>query len=163
MLRLPAFAGARFVPKVLRVHTFRQCTHRIAVGVPQWQAGKDFLWQVFYSDTEMQKFECDKCGACCKGRLIVEADDLDVMREPRLIEADPQHAGMSVEETIRGMQQEWKAVILACGHPCAFLGQDNLCTIYPSRPNCCVAFEAGDEQCQEARAAEGLPPLLPVE
>jgi len=107
-------------------------------------------------------YECDKCGACCKGSLLIEADDLDVLREPRLIEADPHHAGKPVQQIMHEIQTEWKAVLLACGSPCAFLGADNTCTIYPTRPNACVGMQAGDEQCQNARAEQGLSPLLPV-
>jgi Fe-S-cluster containining protein len=44
---------------------------------------------------------------------------------------------------------------------CPLLGADNLCTIYPSRPNCCVAMQAGSDQCQLARGMAGLPPLQP--
>ena len=110
----------------------------------------------------MPRFECDKCGACCKGSLIIEADDLDVIREPRLITADRHHRGKSVTQMVFEIQQEGKAVMLACGSPCSFLGADNQCSIYPTRPNCCVAMQAGDEQCQDARAAHGLPPLLPI-
>lgn len=111
----------------------------------------------------MPKFECDKCGACCKGSLIVEVEDLDVIREPRLIDADAHHADTPVDQMVREMREEWKGVIIACGKPCSFLGQDNQCTIYPTRPNCCVALQAGDEQCQDARAAAGLQPLLPIQ
>jgi Fe-S-cluster containining protein len=110
----------------------------------------------------MPTYECDKCGACCKGILIVETDDLDILREPRLIDADPHHRGKSVAQVVSEIRNEMKAVVIACGHSCSFLAADNRCTIYPTRPNVCVAFEAGDEQCQEARAAHGLPPLLPV-
>jgi Fe-S-cluster containining protein len=110
----------------------------------------------------MPRYECDQCGACCKGSLIVEADDLDVLREPRLIGADRHHAGKSVERMVQDIQTEMMAVILACGSQCPFLGGDNRCTIYPTRPNVCVGMQAGDEQCQEARAAEGLPPLEPT-
>lgn len=111
----------------------------------------------------MSQFECDKCGACCKGSLIVEGDEIDVLREPRLIDADRHHTGKPVLQLVREIQEEWKSVIIACGSPCAFLGTDNHCTIYPTRPNCCVGLQAGDEQCQAARATEGLPPLLPLE
>lgn len=110
----------------------------------------------------MSRYECDKCGACCKGSLIVEADDLDVLREPRLIDVDRHHRGKSVEQMVHEIQTDMKAVILACGSACPFLGGDNACTIYPTRPNVCVGMQAGDEQCQEARAAEGLDPLEPV-
>ncbi len=110
----------------------------------------------------MQRYECDKCGACCKGALIVEADDLDVMREPRLIDADAAHRGRTVEDVVRGVQEQGQAVLLACGSACQFLAADNRCSIYPTRPNVCVAMQAGDEQCQDARAAKGLEPLLPI-
>ena len=112
----------------------------------------------------MPRFECDKCGACCKGSLIVEVEDLDVVREPRLIDADPHYHGKSVEQVLVQFQTDiGRAVIIACGKPCSFLGEDNHCSIYPTRPNCCVGLQAGDEQCQEARADHGLAPLLPVQ
>ena len=111
----------------------------------------------------MLRYDCDKCGACCKGSLIVEADDLDVLREPRIVEADLHYSGKPVEQILVELQTDiGRAVILACGQPCAFLGQDNRCTIYPTRPNCCVGLQAGDEQCQQARADAGLSPLLPL-
>ena len=111
----------------------------------------------------MERFECDKCGACCQGSLIVEADDLDVMREPRLIVGDKSQGDRSVEQVIREIQTEGKTVLLACGSPCTFLDSNRLCSIYPMRPNCCVAMQAGDEQCQQAREAAGLSPLLPMD
>lgn len=107
-------------------------------------------------------YECDNCGACCKGNLIVEADDLDVLREPRLIDADRHHKGKTVQQMVHEIQTEWKAVMLSCGTACSFLNAANLCSIYPTRPNCCVGLQAGDEQCQMARDAEGLPPLCPA-
>lgn len=104
-------------------------------------------------------YDCDHCGACCEGPFIIEADELDVMREPRLLDADPHHRGKTVEQMLEDMQ-EGMAVILGCGGPCAFHA-DSRCSIYPTRPNCCVGLQPGDEQCQEARACKGLPPLEP--
>jgi Fe-S-cluster containining protein len=46
--------------------------------------------------------------------------------------------------------------------PCMFLGNDNLCQVYPTRPNACVGMQAGDKQCQAAREEAGLPPLDPT-
>jgi Fe-S-cluster containining protein len=111
----------------------------------------------------MPRYECDKCGACCNGTLIVEADVLDVLREPRLIEADRYWRRKTVLQVIDELQ-DGKAVLIACGRkrPCPFLNTENQCSIYPTRPNTCVAFQAGEEQCQEARAANDLPPLEPV-
>lgn len=47
--------------------------------------------------------------------------------------------------------------------PCKMLGSDNRCTVYPTRPNVCVGFRAGDEQCQGARRMAVLSELLPVD
>ena len=102
---------------------------------------------------------CDQCGACCRGHLIVEADDLDVLREARLISADPHYTGQSPEEVVRHLRDDVECcVTVACGAPCPFLG-GNRCSIYPTRPNACVGLLAGDEQCQAARREEGIPPL----
>jgi Fe-S-cluster containining protein len=109
------------------------------------------------------RYACDRCGACCKGGLIVEADELDVLREPRIIESDPHWRDRTAEAVLHELRSEFgKAVVLACSRPCTFLGSDNLCTIYPTRPNVCVGMEAGDEQCQAARLAAGLAPLAPI-
>jgi Fe-S-cluster containining protein len=111
----------------------------------------------------MIRYECDRCGACCKGHLIVEAYEVDVLREPRLISADSHNAGQSLEQAMRELQDEFKCVLVAGGQACKFLDSGNRCSIYPSRPNECVAMEAGDEQCQKTRETEGLEPLAPAD
>jgi Fe-S-cluster containining protein len=110
--------------------------------------------------TPPASYVCDNCGACCKGHLIVEVEELDILREPRLIEADRHHQGKTVEQMLDAYSNGM-AVIIAISKPCPFLAEDK-CSIYPTRPNCCVGLQAGDEQCQESREAEGLPPLLPI-
>ena len=113
----------------------------------------------------MVKYECDRCGACCKGPLIVEAYELDLLREPKLATADnsAHYQGMDADQLMAELEQYGKCLMLAGGdRGCSFLGADNLCTIYPTRPNVCVAMQAGDEQCQLAREAHGLPPLRPA-
>lgn len=102
-------------------------------------------------------YECDLCGACCRGTLIVEAYYLDALREPRILDADVTGRKPALDD----LDDESRCVLLACGLPCRFLSADGRCTIYPTRPNTCVGFEAGDEQCQEARTKLGLPPLQP--
>jgi Fe-S-cluster containining protein len=105
-------------------------------------------------------YQCDQCGACCKGTVIVEADYLDTRREPRLIQLQvgPYRANQ------RELEEDDKIVLLACGtdKPCRCLGADGRCTIYAARPNVCVAFEAGSEKCQEVRAQLGIEPLQPT-
>ena len=107
------------------------------------------------------KYECDKCGVCCQGGLIVEAEWVDVVREPRLREADRHYRDHSITEVLELLRDEMRVVTLACGHVCPFLGKDKSCSIYPTRPNDCVGMEAGDEQCQQARRSAGLPSLSP--
>ena len=106
------------------------------------------------------RFECDQCGACCR-QLIIEIQHLDVVREPRLLD----HAKLCDGHGKITYEDDWEKIyMLACGetHPCSFLGADNRCAIYPTRPNCCVGMQAGDEQCQDARAMAGLPALAPT-
>lgn len=107
------------------------------------------------------KYECDKCGACCQGSLIVEAEWVDLIREPRLKEADQYYRDHSLAEVFELLRDEMRIVTLACGYGCPFLTADNTCSIYPTRPNVCVAMEAGDEQCQQTRRSAGAPPLSP--
>ena len=105
--------------------------------------------------------ECDQCGACCKGRLLVEAYDLDLLREPHLATAEigDWTREMAYRDLMSELEQEGKCLLIAGGQECKFLRGDNTCAIYPTRPNACVAMQAGDEQCREVREAEGLPPL----
>ena len=109
------------------------------------------------------RYECDQCGACCKGTFIVEVDYLDARRELRLLELQVGPYMVTRCE----LEEEEKVALLACGtdNPCRCLGPENRCTMYTTRPNACVAFEAGSQKCQDARAELGigpLPPLLPV-
>lgn len=101
------------------------------------------------------RYDCDLCGACCRGTLIVEAYYLDALREPRILDADV----TGRKPVLDDLDDECRCVLLAAGLPCWFLSFDGRCTIYPTRPNTCVGFEAGDEQCQEARLSMGLSPL----
>ena len=109
----------------------------------------------------MSEYECDKCGACCRN-LLLEVDDIDVLREPRLVAADAHYANLPMATIWQQLADECRALLLAApGSPCPFL-QENQCSIYPTRPNACVAMPAGDDQCQQARMVDGLPPLAPV-
>ena len=89
--------------------------------------------------------ECLRCGACCRS-LIVEADLLDAIREPRIAEVCglplPPPDACSVDEDDRPLCADpWdgRVAILAARGPerrivgCPFLAPTNLCTIYPTR------------------------------
>jgi len=105
---------------------------------------------------------CQRCGACCT-HLIVEADALDCLREPRLLDADVGNAKHGRPLTLDEMTgDDARVVLLVCGERCPFLRATYTpteCGIYPTRPNECVAFEPGSEQCTQARADAGLPPI----
>jgi len=102
-----------------------------------------------------ETYECDQCGMCCKNMLL-EASYLDVLREPRIAE----RTDNSRDVSLHVLDHTW---VLNTRGGCTFLGDDNRCEIYETRPNCCVEFMAGSVRCQEMRKRGGLPPLEPVE
>ena len=103
-------------------------------------------------------YQCDCCGACCRGTLIVEAYYLDALREPGILDADVRGRRPTMAEL---SADDGRCIVLAANQPCRFLAPDGRCAIYPTRPNACVGMEAGDEQCQQARSRVSLPPLQP--
>lgn len=104
-----------------------------------------------------REYSCDECGACCK-QLVVEADHTDVVREPRLLAYDQRNKARGRQLTMAELATGDRCVLLACVKPCGLL-EDNLCSVYPTRPHECVAFEAGSPKCQMAREHCGLAPL----
>jgi Fe-S-cluster containining protein len=119
-------------------------------------------------------YECDQCGACCKFPII-EIDAIDLAREPKLqaVVKPFRHDGLQFDD--EEDREEYERVgplvpgfeagaMLAVGsaYPCPMIGEGNLCSIYPTRPSCCVAFQAGSRLCQESRAHHGLPALAPL-
>ncbi len=102
---------------------------------------------------------CYDCTALCCKNLIIEIQHIDVVREPSLLPV------VTLMKTMDGDvdgDSEWdQQYNLACGssHPCKMLSADDTCSIYKSRPNACVGFEAGGEHCNELREEAGLPPI----
>ncbi len=98
---------------------------------------------------------CDNCGLCCT-KLIIEIEQIDVVREPKLLPI----VRLLNPDSHRNSLWENK-YILADGSamPCGMLTDDKKCSIYPTRPNTCVGFEVGCDKCNELREDYGLPPL----
>lgn len=114
------------------------------------------------SDAMRESYECDQCGACCQGHLIVEAYDIDVMREQDLATAAiGRPKGQTYDQLMSDLEQEGRCVVIAGSQPCKFLTDSFRCAIYPTRPNVCVAMKAGSGQCQQARTDAGIEPLPP--
>lgn len=106
------------------------------------------------------KYECDSCGLCCSGSLIIEIYQLDVVREPKLLDVA---SLMDGNGKIVYEDESDKEYLLAASEPCDFLNDDKGCSIYPTRPNTCIAFEAGSYKCQALRKREGLELLADTE
>ena len=83
--------------------------------------------------------------------------DIDLAGEPKLAAADSYRGEMEFQEL--DLEQEGRCIVIAGGSPCPFHDEELQCSIYPTRPNVCVAMEAGSEQCELAREQAGLPPL----
>ena len=97
---------------------------------------------------------CDNCALCCQ-YLLVEADAVDVLREPRIESERPLgniHPRLSVLDVC------W--LLAGPGMPCPFLTPEKKCDIYPTRPEDCVAFVPGSPKCQELRKEFGLAPVM---
>jgi len=91
--------------------------------------------------------KCKKCGGCCSG-LILEIYEHDLIREPklrefaRLMDGDGNGGKIEFESDF---DREY-----ALPTPCPMLNEDNQCSIYPTRPYSCVAFNIGgkdQEKC----------------
>jgi len=101
-----------------------------------------------------QMARCERCGACCR-QSILEADMVDATREPALLDR-----GLLMDG--RGkLKDEAEWCININGSPkidCVFL-EGNGCSIYPTRPRCCVATIPGSPRCTDSRRVEGKPPI----
>lgn len=104
----------------------------------------------------MAVYECDGCGACCKTFPIYVAET-DARREPRI-----RDEGRKLPLWLATPDWTYQLFPLPFHETCCFLDGDNRCTIYPTRPELCRGFEAGSEQCQEARRRCGLTTLEPM-
>lgn len=96
------------------------------------------------------------CGLCCS-HLLVEADVIDVLREPRIQQAVPLEPG---KHSLPVLECTWLMHDVA-RHCCPFLDAQKRCGIYPTRPHVCVGFSAGGTKCRELRTEAGLPLLEP--
>jgi len=94
------------------------------------------------------KMKCLQCGACCR-QLLTECYWHDAVREPRLLAPEINTNNLTLDD----LAENGRCIILNLNN-CPFL-VDNKCSIYPTRPNTCVGFEPGGEQCVAARKVEG--------
>lgn len=102
-------------------------------------------------------YQCDNCGECCRS-MLARATIVDAMREPR-IESECRRA------KVNGVVEDWYVLngdpVADALPPCRFHTGTG-CGIYNTRPNTCVAFQAGSPDCQALRKDAGLAPLQPT-
>jgi Fe-S-cluster containining protein len=102
-------------------------------------------------------FDCDACGACCKTFPIFSAE-ADAARESRI-----RTEALPLVEHVATPKFAYRLFPLPFHEACCFLDGEKRCTIYDTPPDVCRLFDAGSEQCQEARLRAGLPLLPPSE
>lgn len=103
---------------------------------------------------EANPFTCDLYGAFCKTSYSIFASPEDVQRETRILSE-----GRKLAEHLD--DGRFSLRLFPFLDSCPFLGEDQACTIYETRPRCRVLV-AGDAQCQEARKHKGHPRLKPA-
>lgn len=106
-------------------------------------------------------YHCDGCALCCR-HLIIEANAADALREPRIIAADP-HPDTGTRIALDVTQVAFILNGRDGDMTCRLLDAAGRCEVYPTRPGCCVEFQAGGAKCRELREDYGLAPLEPVE
>lgn len=98
----------------------------------------DYVMQELH-DAEFQKTNCLSCGNCCKttGPLFTNADVERISKHLRL------KSQQFIERYLR-VDEDHDYVLQQV--PCAFLGQDNYCSIYDVRPKACKEFPHTDRK-----------------
>ena len=96
------------------------------------------------------EYDCTQCGACCRSFPIF-ASETDAVREPAI-----RNEARKLPEHLQTEDKAYQLFPLPFQTRCPYLKEDELCRIYESRPSVCRRFEAGSEQCIEARRRQGL-------
>lgn len=90
--------------------------------------------------------DCNICGACCRMYPLF-ASKADAAREPRIrLEA------VELPESVQSEFRAYELHRLPLIESCIFIGDDNRCTIYATRPDICRGFVPSVEACDRARA-----------
>lgn len=97
--------------------------------------------------------ECEICGSCCRP-FHVYASAADAEREPRIREA-----ALRLEPPYSTPERTYQLCPIPPDERCPFLDAEGRCGIHASRPDVCRDFQAGNDQCREARRMRNLPPL----
>jgi len=90
--------------------------------------------------------KCNGCGACCR-KYPLFASRADAEREPRI-----KREAFELPPAAQSERYAYELHCLPDIERCIFLGEDNRCTIYETRPDVCRRFVPSAEACGMARA-----------
>lgn len=97
---------------------------------------------------------CLSCGACCAFFRVSF-----YWAEGEAMPADVVEPLTPVYSCMKGTNQKNPRCVMLSGE----IGQQVSCTMYQQRSSSCKEVLAGDSQCNKARHAHGLIPLIDVE
>ena len=100
--------------------------------------------------TNESSFKCDQCGMCCRSLFIFIGPE-DLQREPRLKKAVSPLKNRPEEQALFGEFSNKYLLSAGWAIPCPFLGDDNLCEIYETRPENCRTWEPDKNWCRNIR------------
>jgi Fe-S-cluster containining protein len=101
------------------------------------------------------------CGACC-AYLVVHPEEVDAIREPKILAAietpEAKYQLPVIGDDGQELVQEWPDSPLLSPRlvdgkmlGCALLDGKKRCSIYQTRPACCLCVPVGGAQCRQAR------------
>ena len=98
----------------------------------------DYLMQELH-DEEFKKTDCLECANCCKttGPLFTDKDIERIAKHFKLKPSEFMEHYLQLDEDNDYVLQSV---------PCAFLGEDNFCSIYEVRPKACREFPHTDRK-----------------
>lgn len=85
------------------------------------------------TDEVWKQIDCLACGNCCRTLQIV-VDNKDIQRLARRLAMSPQQFSKQY------VSRDADGTLYFKSMPCAFLGEDNRCTVYEDRPQACHDF-----------------------
>lgn len=98
----------------------------------------DFVMQELHDKT-FSKIDCLDCANCCKttGPLFTQKDIDRISKSLRMKPSEFEGMYLRIDE-----DNDWVLKTV----PCAFLGEDNKCSIYDVRPKACAEFPHTDRK-----------------
>lgn len=140
-------------------------TADLARSAPGAERGRrvHFLIEQEIKKNENIQVTCQKgCGFCCHFEVEITSDDAEVLKEAVLKGIDLDWERMEQLSKRERQGVEWKQGVVPANR-CLFLGSDNTCRIYESRPASCrrLSVISPPSEC-ETLGGNPIPRLIPM-